>query len=215
MEKLLSSNIRILLIVDSNWFWTKLNKRSRGKISSCKQFCRPVYFIYIYTSLVALFTTSTCRFIVQKSHLTLQLVQSNPQQLSSSHPPATQSVVFIPLYSGLHHHEISMTNFLKNIQRTRPCLWYWILSVINCMNANGDDLNITTSYINQWGKSRYLCRSPCRMETTAVIFIRIPGMTDAASPRGQMLGGNIAMSMVKIWGSFWVWARPMRGCVTM
>ena len=70
---------------------------------------------------------------------------------------------------------MSMTNFLRNIQRTRPCLWYRNPSVINCMYANADDLNMTTSYIHQWGESRYLCRSPCRMKTTAVVFISLPG----------------------------------------
>ena len=69
-----------------------------------------------------------------------------------------------------------MTNFSINIQRTRPCLWYRTLGVIICMYANSDDLNMTTSHINQWGKSRYLFRSPCRMKTTAVVFISLRGV---------------------------------------
>ena len=84
--------------------------------------------------------------------------------------PATQSVVFIPVSSGLHQREISMTNFSINIQRTRPWLWYRTFGVINCVYANSDDLNMATSHINQWGKSRYFSRSPSRMKTTAVVY---------------------------------------------
>ena len=62
-----------------------------------------------------------------------------------------------------------MANLLRNIQRTRPCLWYRTLRVINCMYVNVDDLNMTTSYINQWRKSRYLCR----LKTTAVLVVHI------------------------------------------
>ena len=41
------------------------------------------------------------------------------------------------------------------------------------MYVNADDLNMATSYINQWGKSRYLCRLPCRLKTTAVLVVHI------------------------------------------
>ena len=69
-----------------------------------------------------------------------------------------------------------MTSFSINIQRTRWWLWYRTFGVINCVYANSDDSNMAISHINQWGKSRYFCRSPSRMKTTAVVFISLPGV---------------------------------------
>ena len=50
------------------------------------------------------------------------------------------TIMLIPVYSGLHHREISMTFFSGNIQRTRRWLWYRTLGIINSMHANSDDL---------------------------------------------------------------------------
>ena len=80
-----------------------------------------------------------------------------------------------------------MTSFSINIQRTRTWLWYRTFGVINCVYANSDDLNMATSHINQWGKSRYFCRSPSRMKTTAVVFISLPGVMHLSSSTGLRL----------------------------
>ena len=38
--------------------------------------------------------------------------------------------------------------------------------LVNYIYANSDDLNMDTYHMNQWGKYRYLYRSPCRVKIT-------------------------------------------------
>ena len=88
-----------------------------------------------------------------------------------------------------------MTSLSINIQRTRPWLWYRTFGVINCVYANSNDLNMAISYINQWGKSRYFCRSPSRMKTTAVVFISLPGVLVLPASKGQWEGAGLSRDL--------------------
>ena len=169
------------ITVGSNWFWTKFKENMeifRHVNSSVASYTS---YIFIYRSSLYLphkYLSFYCPKITFS--MLIWLVKSTTVVFIRS--PATQSVVFIPVASGLHHREIPMTNFSINIQRTRPWLWYRTFGVINWVCANSNDLNMATSHINQWGESRYFYRSPSRMKTTAVVFISLPGVLMCGKP---------------------------------